>query len=152
MRDGFITDGNEVSSVMRRNPFNELEDMFDRMGRQLETGTLPDLQTVPVDLQDHGETYELVADLPGYEPEDIELTYADGTLEIDAEREETTEEMDEDTGHYVHRERREEVARSVRIPEAVIEAEITASHENGMLTVTLPKETVTEDGHSIDID
>lgn len=137
---------------MRRNPFEELEDMFDRMGRQLETGTLTEFQSVPVDLQDHGDAYTLVADLPGYDADDIELTYADGDLRIDADREASFEESDEETGRYVHRERREEVSRTVRVPDAVIEDDIIASQNNGTLTVTLPKEVGSDDEHSIEID
>jgi HSP20 family protein len=147
-----MTHHGELSSTMRRNPFEELEDMFDRMGRQLETGTLAEFKSVPVDLQDHGDEYTLVADLPGYDAADIELTYADGTLRIDADREHEFEDADDETGRYVHRERRETVNRTVRIPDPVVEDDITASQTNGTLTVTLPKETSSDNEHSIQID
>lgn len=136
---------------MRRNPFDELEDMFDRMSRQLETGDLGEFNAVPVDMQDHGDEYTVVADLPGYTVDDIDLTFADGDLRIDASREEASEETDEDAGTYVHRERSESASRTVRIPDPVVEDEITASYNNGTLTVTLPKATDAVDGHSIDI-
>lgn len=139
----------ELSSTMRRNPFDELEDMFDRMGRQLESGTIGDLQAVPVDLTDEGDAYELVADLPGYDVEDIDLTYAEGNLRIEASREiESESELD---GTYVHRERAESVERNVHVPEAVVEAEISARYDHGKLMVTLPKVADTTEGHSIDI-
>ena len=136
---------------MRRNPFDELEDMFDRMSRQLETGDLGEFNAIPVDMQDHGDEYTVVADLPGYTVDDIDLTFADGDLRIDASREEASEETDEDAGTYVHRERSESASRTVRIPDPVVEDEITASYNNGTLTVTLPKATDAVDGHSIDI-
>jgi len=134
---------------MRRNPFDELEDMFKRMGHQLETGTIGDAQPVPVDLVDHGETYELVVDLPGYDAEDIELTYADGNVRIEASRE--TESYAEEEGTFVHRERAESISRNVHVPDAVAEDDISASYEDGMLTVTLPKRSESIEGHSIDI-
>ncbi|MFD1646538.1 Hsp20/alpha crystallin family protein [Haloarchaeobius litoreus] len=134
---------------MRRNPFEELEEMFDRMGRQFEQRGMPTLESVPVDMQDHGDEYEIVADVPGYDTEDIELTFSEGAITIDASREEETEE--EDDGHYVHRERHSSVSRSIRLPEAVDEEAISASYRNGTLTVTAPKAEADE-GHRIDID
>lgn len=136
---------------MRRNPFDELEDMFDRMSRQLETGDLGEFNAVPVDMREDGDEYTVVADLPGYAVDDIDLTFADGDLRIDASREEAFEATDEDEGTYVHRERSESASRTVRIPDPVVEDEITASYTNGTLTVTLPKATDEVDGHSIDI-
>jgi len=136
---------------MRRNPFDELEDMFDRMSRQLETADLAELNAVPVDMQDHGDEYVVVADLPGYAVDDIELTFADGDLRIDASREAESEATDEDAGTYVHRERSESASRTVRVPDPVVEDEISATYNNGTLTVTLPKATEDVDGHSIDI-
>jgi HSP20 family protein len=136
---------------MRRNPFDELEDMFDRMSRQLETGELGEFNAVPVDMQDHGDEYTVVADLPGYDVDDIDLTFADGDLRIDASRDDAVEESDEDAGTYVHRERSESVSRTVRVPDPVVEDEISASYDTGTLTVTLPKRSESVDGHSIDI-
>ncbi|WP_256295725.1 Hsp20/alpha crystallin family protein [Haloarchaeobius salinus] len=134
---------------MRRNPFEELEEMFDRMGRQFEQRGMPTLESVPVDMRDHGDEYEIVADVPGYDTEDIELTFSEGTITIDASREE--ESAEEHDGHYVHQERRSSVSRSIRLPEPVDEEAIGASYSNGTLTVTAPKAEADE-GHRIDIE
>jgi len=135
---------------MRRNPFEELEELFDRMGHQLESGTLGDLRAASVDLRDHGDEYVLLADLPGYDVDDIDLTYADGNVRIEASRETSAE--SEFEGSYVSRERSDSVSRNVHVPEAVVEAEISAAYEDGVLRVTLPKRTESVEGHSIDID
>jgi len=135
---------------MRRNPFDDLEEMFDRMGRQLERGTLGDLQAVPVDLRDHGDEYVLLADLPGYDVADVDLTYADGNVRIEASRETSAE--SEFEGTYVSRERSQSVSRNVHVPEAVVEDDVTASYEQGTLKVRLPKRTESVEGHSIDIE
>lgn len=119
------------------------------MGRQFEQRGMPTLESVPVDMRDHGDEYEVVADVPGYETEEIELTFSDGAITIDASREAETEEVDE--GHYVHRERQTSVSRSIRLPEAVDEDAISANYVNGTLTVVAPKADV-EEGHRIDID
>lgn len=129
--------------------------MFDRMGRQLETGTLGELQAVPVDLRDHGEEYVLHADLPGYDVDDVDLSYADGNVRVEASRDTDPggdAADDAETVEFVNRERTEAVSRNVHVPEAVVEAEITAAYEDGVLRVSLPKRSETVEGHSIDID
>lgn len=142
---------------MRRNPFEELEEMLDRLGEQVEEGMtggtrLPGGRSVAVDLADEGETYVLTADLPGFETDDIDLTLQDNHVHIEADRESVEEERDGD--RYLRRERhRTSVSRSVRLPEEVDEDAVSARYTNGVLTVTLPKEHAPdESGHHIDIE
>ena len=113
-------------------------------------------ESANLDLKKHGEEYVFVADLPGFEREEIDLTFADGTLTLVAEtetREETATDDGEATGEGGEIAIRGELARSrrmserVAIPEEVREDEITASYRNGVLEVHLPlAETDDEDG------
>ncbi|SFC15719.1 HSP20 family protein [Halobiforma haloterrestris] len=139
---------------MRRNPFDEIEEMLDRVSRQVEEGmTGGGLQvpgSVPVDVADTDEEYVVTADLPGYETDDIELTLSDGTLRLDATREDDLEFAE---GEYLRRERtRKTASRRVRLPEPVEEDEVTAGYENGVLTVRLPKVGGGTGSKSIDIE
>jgi HSP20 family protein len=136
-------------------PFDDLERLFDRMSRQFgglehQLGTA----TVSVDVRETPEAFVLTADVPGVEPDDIDLQVSDGRrVEISAEREEAveTDESDE-TGHFVTRERHlETFERTVTLPEPVDEAAAEASYDAGVLTVTLPKRTVDEDGTDIPV-
>ncbi|WP_254864546.1 Hsp20/alpha crystallin family protein [Halovivax gelatinilyticus] len=139
---------------MRRNPFEDLEDLFDRLSTQFEEGMARDSGlTIPgqagVDVADTGEEYVVTADLPGYETDDIDLRLIDGALKLEASRDaaETHEE-----GDYIRRERTQHtVSRRVRLPDPVDEEGIGASYNNGVLTVTLPKLTGETGGHQIDI-
>ena len=120
--------------------------MFERMGKQFE-GLQPPSElstgTVLVDVEDQAEAFVVTADLPGFDREDIDLNLRDDTLELSASQE-TTEETD--TGTYVRRERRRsDVSRSVYLPDPVVAEETSATYENGVLTVTLPKATPEED-------
>ncbi|MFW5903421.1 MAG: archaeal heat shock protein Hsp14 [Halolamina sp.] len=138
---------------MRRNPFDELEDMIERMSRQFEGGVpggLPTVGGVAVDVADRDEEYVVTADLPGYETDDIDVTVTDGRLRIEAERETGTEE--EGTDYIFNERRRESVSRTVRLPEPVDEDAVTAKYTNGVLTVTLPKEEVGDEGRHIEIE
>ena len=123
---------------MTRNPFDEMERAFERMGKQLE-GLTPQMgvETILVDVADDGDAYVVTADLPGFDRSDIEVKLADRRLELSAEHE---TEMEDEGPDYVRRERRRgSVRRSVHLPGRV-EAEGTeANYENGVLTVTLPK-------------
>jgi HSP20 family protein len=145
---------------MRRNPFDELEEMLDRVSKQVEEGmTSGGLQvpgSVPVDVADRGEAYVVTVDLPGYDTADVELTFAEGTLRIEGERADETEletTDDGDRGRYLRRERtRRSVNRRIRLPDPVDEESISASYENGVLTVRLPKVVGESGSRAIDID
>ncbi len=148
---------------MRGNPFEDLEEAIERMSRQFEGGMELGLGGgVPVDVVDRDAEYVVTADLPGFSPDDIDVTLEDGVLHIEADREaeagtEESEEADENGGRserYIYQERtHESVSRTVRLPEAVDEAAVTASHSNGVLTVELPKERHDDDeGHTIEVE
>ena len=139
----------------KSNPFDDIERLFDRLSDQFETLEPSELGLadgrLPVDLHDEGDAFVVVADLAGYESEDIEVTISDGrTLQLRAERETTTESEDEST--VVRSERHSSVTRSVRLPEEVDEDETSATYENGVLTVTLPKREADDDSHSIPVE
>ncbi|RQG95123.1 Hsp20/alpha crystallin family protein [Natrarchaeobius chitinivorans] len=139
---------------MRGNPFNDIEEMLDRISRQVEGGmTSGGLQvpgSVPVDVADTGEEYVVTADLPGYETDDISLTLSEGTLRLEANRE---HEMEYTEGQYIRRERtRKTASRRIRLPDPVEENSVSAGYENGVLTVRLPKVGGGEESREIDIE
>ena len=136
---------------MSRNPFDEIERVFDRMSQQfdpldLEADVLAG--SVPVDVEDAGDAFVVTADLPGYDREDIDVQLAGETLTVSADR---TEEREDRDGRYIRRERsRGSVSRSVRLPDPVDEDGTEATYADGVLTVRLPK-VGAEDGHDIPI-
>ena len=135
---------------MRDNPFEEIERMFERMGKQLEGFQPPSELTtgsVLVDVEDQGDSFVVTADLPGFDREEIELNLRDETLELSAshETEEETEEETETTTYVRRERRRSDVRRSVYLPDPVVAEETSATYENGVLTVRLPKAAPEED-------
>jgi len=136
---------------MQRNPFDELEQMLERMSKQVEEGVTSraGMGSVPVDVRDEGDDYVVTADLPGYEADEVNLTLSGTRLEISGERAFEYEEEDAD---FVHRERRRSsINRTVRLPEEVEAESVDADLNEGVLAVHLPKVLV-EDGHEIEID
>lgn len=144
----------------RRNPFEEIERLFNRMGDQFQgdfgggLGEMTGVGGPAVDLADQGDEFVATVDLPGYDKENIDVQLRGDQLRISAEREAASEQdrtMEE--GRFIRRERsRKSANRSLTLPEEVQEDEVKASYRNGVLTVHLPKATASGGGHSIDIE
>lgn len=81
---------------------------------------------LPVDLFEDKENTYLRAALPGASRDAITVELIDGRVNIGATRK--------------HGEETVSVTRSIAIPEAVQADKISAAYENGVLTVTLPKQ------------
>lgn len=140
----------------RRDPFTEIEELFDRLSAELgdvgaDLGVGGDVR---VDVAETDDAVVVTADLPGYDADDIEVTVKERSVEIAAERERDEAVAGEDAEGRFHRRERshDRVSRTVSLPTTVAEDEATAAHENGVLTVTLPKREVEGEGHSIDIE
>jgi HSP20 family protein len=118
-----------------RDELNSFFDMpfwsgFGRTG-QLFTGWSPAL-----DLYDSGDHLMAVVELPGMRKEDIDISLHDGTLTISGERKRETNngEAAQRTERYVGAFRR-----SITLPTRVDAGKVSATYENGILKVTLPK-------------
>lgn len=83
------------------------------------------------------EGYLFDAELPGYEPNEIDLSLQDGVMTISAEHKEENEQ--EGASAFAQR----SVRRSFTV-EGVDEENITAEYKNGILRVMLPKMKVPE--------
>ncbi len=124
--------------------------MFEEMNEGLRTFDTGLTQGVPIDVVETDDSFVVTADLPGYEKSDIDVRLSGSTLVVSAER--SAEEEEAEEGSYVRRERtRESVTRSVRLSERVDPSSTNASYNNGVLTVTLSKES-TDSGESIPIE
>jgi len=105
------------------NPLNKVSAMF---------------SSFKVDVKDKGYSYEIKADLPGFEKEEIRLSYEDEYLTILAEKEEAKQADDE---KYICRERHHgKMERSFYIDD-IVEGQIKAEFKEGVLTVVLQKAT-----------
>ena len=104
-----------------------------------------------VDVKDCGNSYEILAELPGLDRENIVLDYDKNYLSITANRNEDREEHDED-GKYICRERHSsKMERSFYIDD-IDESKIKAELKEGILKVVLPKNSVEEIKKTIPIE
>ncbi|MFZ0218310.1 MAG: Hsp20/alpha crystallin family protein [Candidatus Dormiibacterota bacterium] len=90
-----------------------------------------------VDVRDGGDHLEVIAEVPGVSPENIEVTVDRGVLTIAAQGSASTQ---TDRNGYVWRERRSTgLRRQFRLPEGASADGVEASLENGLLTVSVRK-------------
>lgn len=89
-----------------------------------------------IDVYDEGDTYRLIADVPGFAADDFEVEVTEDGLTIRGERKVAVPE-----GYTVHRRERgaTRVARSLSFPTKLDPSHVDATLERGVLTITLAK-------------
>ena len=104
------------------------------------------------DIRETEKEYLLDVELPGYNKEDVEVTIDNGYLTIATKKNSENEEKNE--GNYIHRERYSVSASRSWYVGNVDRTMIKASFNNGILTVSVPKDELPEKETSniIDID
>ena len=89
-----------------------------------------------VDVIDADKQYVLEVDLPGVDPQSVQVELEQGLLQIKGERQASHGEE----AAYTYRERRAgKFERSFRVPEAVDAEAITAKFDKGVLEIRVPK-------------
>ena len=88
-----------------------------------------------MDLHENDKSYEMKVDIPGMKKEDIKLTTEENKLVIEGERQ---DEKKDDKCHFVER-HFGSFHREVCLPVNAEMDKISASYENGVLSVSVPK-------------
>ena len=91
------------------------------------------------DIKDTPEKYIIHAELPGFNKEDINISYKNNYLTISAVRKEEHSEHDDKTNKFIRKEiETGEVTRNFYF-DNISDESIHAKYDNGILTVELPK-------------
>lgn len=90
-----------------------------------------------IDIKESETEFQVIADVPGIAPEDIDINLHAGVLTIQGERK-NEKEVDE---KQVYRRERfyGRFIRQFNLPESADSSAVTANSVNGVLTVTIPK-------------
>lgn len=131
-----------MTTLVRWEPFRELAALQSEMSRFMNglvegPGRATQSWVPPLDVWETESELVYAFDLPGIPEEKISLEVADGTLTVSAEREKTAEESGD--RFYRFERRYGSFSRAVGLPQGVSEDTITASYENGVLEVHVPK-------------
>ena len=135
-------------SIVRWDPFRELEEVSERLNRAFgrsglarateDKGTFLTFDWAPsVDIAETPEAFEIKAELPDVKKEDVRVTVEEGQLRISGERKQEKEER----GKKFHRVERSygSFMRSFSLPENVDDSKLSAEYKDGVLNVRLPK-------------
>ncbi len=152
--------------TFRSNPFDQMDRLFEQTRRSMGFPVVGrvDVRTPALGARDDGvdvlsttdanvgmeptdEGYVVTADLPGFEREDLELTFDDGVLTVQG----SVDVSEEHDGSWQRRSRH--VHEQIAIPGTVREDDIEAAYRNGVLEVHLATdEAGEEDGYRIQIE
>jgi HSP20 family protein len=133
-------------SIVRWDPFRELEDVSERLnrvfGRSIVAGESKDAMTTfdwapSVDVLETNEDFQVKAELPDVKKEDVKVSVDGGVLRIQGERKQEKEEK----GKKWHRVERSygSFLRTFTLPENIDDAKVQADFKDGVLSVRLPK-------------
>lgn len=135
-----------MTLVRRASPLGELVSLRQAMDRLFEDSFVRprtwgfdsfDSYSFPVDITSGPDSLRIVASLPGFKPEDVEVTVENGALSIHAEsRSERTEGEGETLTQEI---RGGTVSRTIALPTGLEPDKATATLEHGVLKLQIPK-------------
>jgi len=129
--------------LTRWDPFQEMlnlrrtvDRLFDNVSTDHELAQ-PSLWGLAVDVVENKDDFIIKASVPGINPDDLDISYADDTLTIKGEIKSDNEVKE---NQYHLRERRYgSFTRSISLPTKIKGDAIEASYQNGVITLRLPK-------------
>ena len=129
---------------LNNSPFLPFEQLLSRSLSATPDQNKEVIFTPRVDIHETGESYQLVAELPGVEKEQIDITVEDSTLTISASNQTskpvTDTEQASETDQIIKSERRFGCyQRSFSLGENIDQENINARFNNGLLALTIPK-------------
>jgi HSP20 family protein len=133
-----------MTMTRRPSPFSELVTLRQAMDRLFDDTVFRPYSAngggdarLPLDVRTTKDALYVNASLPGFKPEDVEITVENGTLTIRAE--DRSEQTAEQGGWVVREISRGSVMRSVTLPTGLEADKAEATFENGILRLRLPK-------------
>lgn len=134
-----------VDGLMRHYPTRDLgtlQDEFERLFRHFFGGeegfpSTAGAWSPALDVEEDAQRFVLHIELPGVDPDDVEVNLQENVLTVSGERN-FYEERDADLFRRVER-RFGRFHRAVRLPDRVDPDKVDARYENGLLTIAVPK-------------
>lgn len=144
-----------ANEISRRNDWS-LDPLFDEFSRRFFGDQTPRMfnrdDVLKTDIKDTKDAYVAKVDVPGIDKDEIKLNYQNSVLAISVTKHDFDDHADKDGNLLMSERRYGSMSRSYRLPN-VDEKAIKAKYDAGVLTITLPKLTASEeDPHKISIE
>jgi HSP20 family protein len=110
-----------------------------------------EVSNLKTDIKETDNDYQVSVDLPAVDKKNLDITYDNNTLTISGHRDSFNDHNDKDGDMIMSERQSGRFMRQYNLPQ--VDAEnIQANYNNGVLKVTLPKQTKEVSGHHIDIE
>lgn len=132
-------------ALVRFQPFREIEDIQRQMNRMFDDMIIPPTRqegiglsfTPPAEFEETEDTYHLKLEVPGMDPKDINIEAASESVSISGER--SSEAKTNENGIFRTEFRYGKFQRILPLPGRINHQNVSASYNNGVLELTLPK-------------
>jgi HSP20 family protein len=95
--------------------------------------------TPAVDVRENDKELRLDVEIPGINPDEVELTAENGVLTIRGEKRAERKEGDDENRYHVVERTYGSFMRSFQLPQGLDESKIEAEYDNGILSIRIPK-------------
>jgi HSP20 family protein len=136
-----------MNTSVRQDPWSLVPRLQDEINRLFGNANQNDSSSatatwVPaVDIHEYADRFEFYVDVPGVDPKNVELTLEDGVLTLSGRRDHLPQNKRGDEPQYQRTERGlGHFYRRFVLPDTVDSDKVNASGNNGVLTVTVPKQ------------
>lgn len=133
-----------LAGSVSRSPFRNLfgrsvfDDMFDQYVTEA-NGDVAQMMNVSMDVSETDQAFEVKVDLPGINPDDVDIQIDNNALTIRGSRSDETEEQDEEKQYHRVERYQGSFSRSVVLPNSINEDETAAEFKDGVLKIVIPK-------------
>ena len=128
--DNFIrTVNDEISTLLNRH--------FNSYFPQNDYWEDAEKYSMPIEVSDKGEEYDIKAELPGIKKEDLDIDIEDNDFRINAKKYDETKEEEKNFKHSEFN--YGEFSRTIQLPEEINIDKTEAKLEHGVLKITAPK-------------
>ncbi len=126
-------------AIVPRRPFG-LEDFFeDWMEWPTFDVSNSRRRTLLMDIYEEDDNVVAEVEMPGMEPEDVNVEFKGNILKVEAQRKEKREEKDEERGYYCKELSQGYYRRAVSLPVEVEDEKAQAEMRDGVLRIVVPK-------------
>jgi HSP20 family protein len=135
-----------MNSMMRQDPWSLMPRLQDEINKlfgnvqQTDGSSSATATWIPaVDINEYNDRFELYVDVPGVDPNSVELTLEDGVLTLSGERAPKASKGDSEPQYRRVERSQGQFYRRFVLPDTADSEKVNAAGKDGVLTVTIPK-------------